>query len=219
MASNEIAAGSRRNRLLFAAGAIALSIALHVVPQLLRDLVDPAWSMIVLMIIDVCVVALVVRSRNTALVGLFLIALLGATMLLHQQVFAALPSIALNILLASVFAASLRRRETPLIVRIAELDNTSELTPEFVRYLRALTRAWAVFFVVMGALSLVLILLAPFEWWSLFVNVLTWPLLGVMFATEWVVRRVGYPQLPAHTPLHIVTRILAYQRHIGARTG
>ena len=34
----------------------------------------------------------------------------------------------------------------------------------------------------MAALSLILMLYAPFEWWSLFVNVLTWPLIGVMFA-------------------------------------
>jgi len=62
---------------------------------------------------------------------------------------------------------------------------------------------------------LVLILYAPFEWWSLFVNVLMWPLVGMMFAVEWMVRRFAFKELPPHTPLHIVARIVAYQRQVG----
>ena len=222
MTSDEgIASSSPRSMWLLAAGAILLSIVLHVVPQLLRDSFDPAWSMLLLMVVDAGVVALIVRSRTALLVGVLLAALLGAALLSHQQVLAALPFIALNLVLASVFGTTLRRGDTPLIVRIAELDNANELTPKFVRYLRALTRSWMLFFVAMAILSLVLMLYAPFEWWSLFVNVLTWPLIGLMFAAEWLVRRVVYPELPPHTPLHIVTRILAYKRHTapGSRTG
>ena len=199
---------------LLATVAIVLSIALHVVPQLLRDWFDPAWSMLVLMIVDACVVALIVRSRTALLVGVLLAALLGAAVLSHQQVLAALPSIALNLMLAGLFGATLRPGETPLIVRIAELDD-GVLAPEFVRYLRALTQAWAIFFITMAGLSLVLMLYAPFEWWSLFVNVLSWPLVGLMFALEWMVRRFGFKELPPHTPLHIVGRIVAYQRQVG----
>jgi len=125
-----------------------------------------------------------------------------------------LPSIALNLMLASVFAATLRQGETPLIVGIAEIDQGA-LEPKFARYLRALTQAWAIFFVAMAGLSLLLMLYAPFEWWSLFVNVLTWPLIGMMFIAEWVVRRVGFKQLPPHTPLHIATKILAYRKQLG----
>ena len=97
-------------------------------------------------------------------------------------------------MMAGLFGATLRRHETPLIVRIAELDQGA-LTPEFARYLRALTQAWTIFFLAMAALSLILMLYAPFEWWSLFVNVLTWPLIGAMFAIEWqcVASRSGPP--------------------------
>ncbi|HVG04598.1 MAG TPA: hypothetical protein VM937_06615 [Burkholderiaceae bacterium] len=195
-----------------------LSTALHVVPQLLRDWVDPAWSMLVLMVADACAVALVVRSRTALAIGLLLAALLGAAVLSHQQVLAALPSIALNLMLASVFGVTLRPRETPLIVRIAELDQGA-LSPQFARYLRALTQAWALFFTAMAVLSLLLMLYAPFESWSLFVNVLTWPLIGVMFAVEWIVRRVGFKELPPHTPLDIATKVFAYQRQVAMRIG
>jgi uncharacterized membrane protein len=205
---------STRSIWLLAAVAIVLSIELHVVPQLLRDSFDPAWSMLVLMIVDACVVGLVVRSRTALLVGGVLAALLGAAVLLHQQALSALPSIALNLMLAGVFGATLRQGDTPLIVRIAELDG-GVLAPQFARYLRALTQAWAIFFVTMAGLSLVLILYAPFEWWSLFVNVLMWPLVGMMFAVEWMVRRFAFKELPPHTPLHIVSSIFAYQRRAG----
>lgn len=213
MKSDPVASHSRSTWLL-AAGAIVLSAALHVIPQLLRDWVNPAWSMLALMVIDAMVVASFVRSRTAMLIGLVLVALLGAAMLLHRQVLAALPSVALNLMLSSVFATTLRRGGTPLIVRIAELDQGA-LTPAFARYLRALTQAWAIFFAAIAALSLALMLYAPFEWWSLFVNVLTWPLIAVMFAAEWLVRRVAFKQLPPHTPLHIVSRILAYQQRGG----
>ncbi len=79
------------------------------------------------------------------LVGILLAALLGAAVLPHQQLLAALPSIALNLMLSSVFAATLRRGETPLIVRIAELDSLA-VTPQFRRYLHGLTYAWTIFF-------------------------------------------------------------------------
>lgn len=209
-----VASTSPRSTWLLATVAIVLSIALHVVPQLLRDSYDPAWSMLVLMVVDACAVALIMRSRIALVVGLVLVVLLGAAVWSHQQVMAALPSIALNLMLAGVFGATLRQGYTPLIVRIAEFDE-GVLAPQFTRYLRGLTQAWAIFFAAMAALSLVLILSAPFEWWSLFVNVLMWPLVGMMFAAEWILRRVVFKELPPHTPLHIVMATVAYLRQVG----
>ncbi len=203
---------SSRRSVLILAGAIVISTSLHIVPQWLRDVVDPAWSMLVLMVLDACVVALIVRSKASFVAGLLLLGLLAATMFLRQQVLAALPSIALNLMLAAAFAVTLRRGKTPLIVRIEEIDNAGDLAPNFVRYLRGLTLAWTVFFVVNAILSLLLILFAPFHWWSLFSNVLTWPLIGIMFAAEWLVRRVCFPELPPHTPLNIAAKIFAYRR-------
>jgi len=223
--SSDSAPDSRlpRSLWLLPVGAIVLSTALHVVPQLLRDWVDPAWSMLVLMTLDACVVALIVRTRSALLVGILLAALLGAAVLSHKQLLAALPSIVLNLMLAGVFAVTLRRGETPLIVRIAELDS-AVLTPQFRRYLQRLTQAWALFFAAMAGLSLLLMLYAPFAWWSLFVNVLSWPLIGVMFVAEWLVRIIYFRNLPQHTPLYIATRVLAYQRQLaqlraGSRAG
>jgi len=202
-----------RNMVLWSAVALALSTALHIVPQLLRDVIDPAYSMLGLMVLDACVVALIVRSRSALLVGILLVSLLGATMMSHQQVLAAVPSIALNLMLAGVFAATLRPGQVPLIVRVAELD-TGAVPNDFACYLRGLTQAWAIFFAGLACVSLLLMLYAPFEWWSLFVNILTWPLIGAMFAAEWIVRRLAFKQLPPHTPFYILVRVLAYQRQV-----
>lgn len=209
---NAAAKGWPRNTLLYAAGVIGLSTALHVVPHLLRDFVDPAWSMLVLMAIDATVVSMIVRNRASVWAVLLFAALLGALTVTHQNVLAALPSIGLNLLLAAVFGATLRQGSMPLLVRIEEASSPHPLAPAFAQYLRQLTAAWALMFIAMAATSLLLILYAPYEWWSLFVNVLTWPLFGFMFLVEWLIRRVGFSHLPAHTPLAIVAMVFAYQR-------
>jgi uncharacterized membrane protein len=112
-------------------------------------------------------------------------------MLSHQQLLAALPSIALNLMLASVFAVTLRRgedafdrsyggtRRCGVDAAVQELSARADASVGDI-------------FAAMAGLSLLLMLYAPFEWWSLFVNVLTWPLIGVMFAAEWAVRRVAF---------------------------
>lgn len=211
MSQNAATSNMGRSVLILSA-AIVISTSLHVVPQLLRELVDPAWSMLLLMVLDACVVAAIVRSKTAIFTGVMLGLLFAATTLLHQQVLAALPSIGLNLILAAGFAATLRRGETPLIVRIELIDSSRDLSPEFARYLRGLTQAWTVFFLVNAAVCLLLILFAPFSWWSLFSNVLTWPLIAGMFAAEWIVRRIAFPQFPPHTPLGIAAKIFAYQR-------
>ena len=203
---------SHRNTLVYAAGIIGLSTALHVVPQMLRDFVNPAWSMLVLMVIDATVVSLLIRRRGAVWAVLIFATLLGALIVTHQNVIAALPSIGLNLALAAGFGVTLRPGSTPLLVRIEEACSPLALTPAFARYLRQQTAAWTLLFIAMAATSLVLIIYAPYEWWSLFVNVLTWPLFGVMFAAEWLFRRMAFPHLPAHTPLAIVAMVFAYQR-------
>jgi len=117
------------------------------------------------------------------------------------------------LMLAGVFGATLRPGQVPLIVRVAELD-TGAVPTDFACYLRRLTQAWAIFFAGLACVSLLLMRYAPFEWWSLFVNILTWPLIGAMFAAEWIVRRLAFKQLPPHTPFYILVRVLAYQRQV-----
>jgi len=190
---------------------LAVAVSLHVVPQMLRDWIPPGLSMVALMLVDAVVFATLVRSRNTLRVAGALAVMFIVIYVSHQQNVVALPSIALNALIAIVFGLSLRGGRTPIILAIATWAMAPEpVKPDFQQYLRTLTLAWTIFFVTMGLICAVLALAAPFSWWSLFANVLSWPLIGAFFCGEYLVRRIGFPHLPGHTPLQTIAAALAY---------
>jgi uncharacterized membrane protein len=96
-------------------------------------------------------------------------------------------------LLAFGFGRSLGPANVALCTRLADRLH-GPLTPREVRYTRNVTVAWTVFF---GALTLVI--LALYAWasvkvWSLFVNFMALPLVGLMFVVEYAVRRHALPQ-------------------------
>jgi uncharacterized membrane protein len=190
---------------------LLVAVSLHVVPQMLRDWIDPGLSMVALMLVDALAFAALVRSRGTwRLAGL--IALMFVVVYVsRQQNLVALPSIALNALIATAFGLTLRRGRTPMIEAIATWAMAPEpMTPEFAHYLRRQTQAWTIFFVLMMVACAVLALAAPFSWWSLFSNVLSWPLITAFFCGEYLVRRIWFPHLPDHTPLQTMSSALAY---------
>jgi uncharacterized membrane protein len=190
---------------------LVIAISLHVVPQLLRDLIDPGFSMVALMLVDALAFAGLVRSRASwRLVGLVAV-MFAVVYISRQQNLVALPSIALNAMIAIVFGLTLRRGRTPLIVAIATWAMAPEpMTPEFASYLRRQTHAWTIFFALMTLTCAVLALAAPFSWWSLFANVLSWPLIGAFFCGEYLIRRIWFPHLPDHTPLQTIGSAMAY---------
>ena len=202
--------------LLAIAVVLAVSVSLHVVPQALRQWIDPAWTMAALMVVDALVVALLARTLGALRTLLLLVLLFGAVVLTRQQSIVALPSLLLYLSLAGAFAWTLRRGQEPLIVRIARASYPQEVTPAFERYLRGLTAAWALFFAGSAVLTVLLSLYAPFAWWSLFANILSWVAMLSMFIGEFLLRRWLRPDLPAHTPLQTLASTMAYG--IGRRT-
>lgn len=95
--------------------------------------------------------------------------------------------------LASLFGLSLLGPGEAVITRLARIVVSPELSPGNLRYTRRATAAWALFFVVNGLVSVVLFAWAPREIWSLHANVLTGPLLGLMFLVEMLIRRFVLP--------------------------
>ena len=63
-------------------------------------------------------------------------------------------------------------------------------------YTRRLTRAWCVFFFAQIAISAALFTLATLDSWSLFVNVLSFPLVVLMFAAEYLYRVTRHRNFP-----------------------
>jgi len=96
-------------------------------------------------------------------------------------------------LLAFGFGRSLGPGNLALCTRLADRLH-GPLSPREVRYTRQVTVAWAVFF---GALTLTILGLYAFASltvWSLFVNFIALPLVGLMFVAEYAVRRHALPE-------------------------
>jgi uncharacterized membrane protein len=95
--------------------------------------------------------------------------------------------------LAWTFASTLRQGGTPLISALAERVHLN-FTPAMRRYTRSLTRAWALYFVAMIALSVLLYAFAPWPWWSAFCNLVTPLAVAVFFVGEHVLRYRWHPE-------------------------
>ena len=75
----------------------------------------------------------------------------------------------------------------PLVETFARLAHP-DLSEAQVRHCRAVTLVWCVFFVVNGGFSLWLALQADIWIWTLYTGLIAYLLMGVIFATEFVVR-------------------------------
>jgi uncharacterized membrane protein len=98
-------------------------------------------------------------------------------------------------LMAASFGQSLLGERVSLCTQLADKVH-GPLTPQEVLYTRRVTAAWALFFVLITALTLSLFAFAPLHIWSLFANFCVLPLIGLMFIAEYAVRRRVLPQVP-----------------------
>ena len=98
-------------------------------------------------------------------------------------------------LMAASFGGSLLGDRVALCTQLADQVH-GPLTPQEVLYTRRVTAAWALFFLLITAATLILFLFAPLRLWSLFANFCVLPLIGLMFVAEYAVRRRVLPQVP-----------------------
>ena len=98
-------------------------------------------------------------------------------------------------LMALSFGQSLLGRRPALCTQLADKVH-GPLTAQEVRYTRRVTAAWALFFVLITAATLILYAFFSLAVWSLFANFCVLPLIGLMFAGEYAIRRRALPQLP-----------------------
>ena len=112
--------------------------------------------------------------------------------------------------LAVSFGRTLARGRTPLCSRLAALVH-GPLAPAVADYTRSVTIAWTWFFSIIALVLVVLFVTAPLAIWSAFANFGTVPLIGLMFAAEYGIRRRVLPHMQHHG-------ILATFRAISAGT-
>lgn len=76
----------------------------------------------------------------------------------------------------------------PIIERLARLSDP-QLPDAGVRYTRKVTEVWCMFFLGNGLIAAALTLWAPLTWWTLYNGLISYGLMGLLFAGEWTLRQ------------------------------
>jgi len=106
--------------------------------------------------------------------------------------------VAVSAYLLWTFASSLRLGP-PIVERFARIADPD--LPDFVLpYCRKVTIVWCGFFVANASCVVALALLADVEWWALYTGLVSYVLMGLLFAGEVVVRKLWFRRY-ADTPL------------------
>ena len=100
-----------------------------------------------------------------------------------------------NLVLLWYFARTLRAGKEALVTRLARRVH-GVLPPEIVAFTRRVTAVWCAFFAAQVAVSMLLFAFAPLQIWSMFVNLISVPLIGLMFAGQYLCRMVRFPDHP-----------------------
>ncbi|MCJ8206051.1 hypothetical protein [Pseudomonas sp. RGM2987] len=132
--------------------------------------------------------ALLVESRPgsrwmaaTAIVFCVLLALFDSPLLLRWY------PVLISAFMLGLFVLSLKYGP-PMIERLARLREP-QLPEKAVVYTRQVTVAWSVFFLCNGLLAAALTLWAPLSWWMLYTGLISYGLMGLLFAIEWLIRQ------------------------------
>lgn len=119
------------------------------------------------------------------------------------------PHAVINLALLVLFGKTLTGKREAIITGFARRVHGT--IPAYIeRYTRQVTQAWCLFFAAQIVLSAILLMSAPLETWSLFVNGLNAPLVALMFVTEYLYRIARFPNYPH---VSIWTGIQAFVSH------
>jgi uncharacterized membrane protein len=107
----------------------------------------------------------------------------------------ALTHTSINLFMLWVFGRTLIGGREPLITGFARRVHGT-LPPHIEAYTRRVTVAWCVFFIAQIVISAGLFAFTDLDLWSLFVNVLSLPLVATMFIGEYLYRITRYRSYP-----------------------
>lgn len=169
-----------------------------------------------LMIVPLLALAywVLMRARNKRL-GLIILLAVGAAIyfLEHEKhwglaVAYGIPHAAVYSFLLWFFGHTLKRGSEPLVTRLARRVHGA-LAPDMEAYTRGVTVAWCLFFAAQVAASALLLTYATLDTWSLFITVMNFPLLVLMFVSEYAYRVARHPNFP---PASILKSIQAFAK-------
>ncbi|SDU23853.1 COG4648 family protein [Halopseudomonas salegens] len=114
------------------------------------------------------------------------VGLVGLGLLGHAELGVRAYPVAVNLIMLGVFGSSLLHGQ-PLVEQFARLQEP-DLPAAAVAYTRRVTQAWCLFFIVNGSLAAWTALYAELSTWALYNGVISYILIGIMFAGEWMLR-------------------------------
>lgn len=114
-----------------------------------------------------------------------------------------------HLALGGLFGRTLFGPGEALVTRLARHIFGGQLSARNARYTRQVTVAWTLFFLGNALVSTLLFWLAPLSVWSVHANLLTGPLIALMFAAEHLCRLWVLP--PEERP-SLATAIRAYRQ-------
>jgi uncharacterized membrane protein len=144
-------------------------------------------------------------ARNKFLWTILVIAAGAAIFVVERQDRFGLPAAygishsAINLFLLWLFGRTLISGQEPLITGFARRIHGT-LPTRMEGYTRRVTVAWCVFFAAQVLVSTALLITGSLSTWSLFVNVLSLPLVVLMFVAEYLYRVMRYRHYP-HVPI------------------
>ena len=95
--------------------------------------------------------------------------------------------IVINVLMLSLFGGSLLRGQT-VVERLARLQ-TPDLNEHGVRYTRKVTQLWCGVFIVNILITATAIGLEYYDFWALYTSVISYCIMAMVMAGEWLVRQ------------------------------
>ncbi len=114
--------------------------------------------------------------------------LIGASFFFNSLEALKLYPVLINLSMLILFSASLYYPPS-IIERFARIKNP-ELPPEGVEYTKKVTKVWCGFFVLNGLIALYTALFTSNEIWTLYNGLLSYLLMGVLFAAEFTYRKL-----------------------------
>lgn len=134
--------------------------------------------------------------RGLAAVPLTIIGILSLAAILDHPDYIRATPVATNTVLLIAFGSTLRNRKKvmPMIERFARMQE-DHLNTEQLAWCRMWTWIWCLFFVANGSTALMFAAWGTLKWWALYNGLICYGLIGMLFATEWLLRRRRFPRL------------------------
>ncbi|WP_338526654.1 hypothetical protein NUH87_15020 [Pseudomonas batumici] len=127
------------------------------------------------------------RRPGSLWMALCAIAFCGLLALLNSPLLLRWYPVLISAFMLGLFGLSLKFGP-PVVERLARLREP-QLPDAAINYTRQVTRVWSLFFLCNGLIAAALTVWAPLSWWMLYTGLISYGLMGLLFAIEWLVRQ------------------------------